>query len=143
MTSYKKVHYEDRNQRNKHNPVTYVRFEDQIIFMGMARNCTSTIDAAEQIINAITQREGVDPGTLTFYDLQTRQGYSHLKPGQFILNQLTLQIEGGIVTNVEEWRSCDGDPDKLRCFQGFISDERLNTPLKNIGVADCPIYPIR
>ncbi len=145
MIAFKKVHYQG-NSRHKGNPVTYIRFGDQIVFMGMTSNCTSTINAAEEIVNEIAKREGVHPSTVTFYDLQTRQGYSHIRSGDFVIDELVCQIENGVVVGILEWREGHCEYEALRYFQGFISDDYLTRSLKNVGPIQGrfhPILPIR
>jgi hypothetical protein len=90
--------------------------------MGMTKGCTSTIDAAEEIVNEIAKREGVDPSTMTFCDLQTQQGYSNIKSGRFIIDELVCVTINVIVVLVTEWRDSNCAPEVLRHFQGYIND---------------------
>lgn len=58
------------------NKVVYAMLGDHCYFSGTERElCTSTITAAESIIEAIAKQEGVDPLLVHWFDLQTYEGY--------------------------------------------------------------------
>ena len=137
---YRKIHYAGGSNHREH-PVTYIRFGDQIIFMGMTRG-SSTINYAEEIICLIAKKEGVNPLVVTFFDLQTQQGYSNLQPGQFIINRLVCKYQGSKIL-VTDWQEGLLDPRVLRHFQGYISDDGLNTPLQNVSVHQGRFQPIQ
>lgn len=102
--------------------------------MGMTSDCTSTINAAEQIVNAIIEKEHLDPCAVTFYDLQTHMGYKHIKQGEFIIDELVCEVHNGVVVAVTNW--CEGHCDytALRHFQGYISEDFVaRSRLKNVG----------
>ncbi len=111
--------------------------------MGMAKGCTSTINSAEEIVNEIARREKVDPSTVTFYDLQTRQGYTHLQPGQFIIDELVCRINNGVVVGIDEWREGHCTPEALKHFRGYISDDYLICPLVNAGPVQGMFHPVQ
>lgn len=68
--------------------VLYERIgEDSVIYSGITLNNTSTIVAAERIINRICEREKLEPSKSSFYDLQTHLGYDK-KSSEYELNEV-------------------------------------------------------
>ena len=101
-------------------PVAYYIFEgDRCVFTGITDKGTSTINAVERIVEAIAVVEGRGIRELTFFDLQTRKGYSHYRSGEFAFSQLILSEKEGRVTSVV-WRSI-ACPENVRDeFRDFI-----------------------
>lgn len=143
MCNIGKVHYQDRGDSRKYNPVTYIVFGNQVVFMGMTSDCTSTINAAEEIVNAIIEKEHLDPCAVTFYDLQTHMGYKHIKQGKFIIDELTCRVCNGVVVAVTNWREGHCDYTALRNFQGYICDSfEDHSHLENVGPVQGRFHPV-
>jgi hypothetical protein len=74
--------------------VAYVRIGasgNQIIFSGVTDKTTSTVNAAERIIQSISLAEQIeDPKRIVWCDLQTQRGYSYFRPGEYEFNHLVL-----------------------------------------------------
>jgi len=54
---------------------------------------TSTINAAESIMQAISEQEGVPVNRLRWFDLQTHRGYGGKRPGEFKINELAIRAD--------------------------------------------------
>ncbi len=74
--------------------VAYAIFPDRrVVFSGITREGTSTINAAESIIQEICRREEIDPYAHRWFDLQTNRQYGDGRfncphPGEFEFNEL-------------------------------------------------------
>ncbi|MBI4132403.1 MAG: hypothetical protein HY474_02110 [Candidatus Sungbacteria bacterium] len=116
---------------------------------GLGRYATSTINAAESIIKAISGQEGVLISALRWFDLQTHRGYKR-RPGTYELDELLIGPRGNLepteggVTEVEiageraiiltaphegfavtDWRRVKSAPaEVLRIFQKYIGVPR-------------------
>ncbi len=70
--------------------VAYVVVGNQVYFSGLTppQQSTSTINAAESIIQAICRAADLDWRACEFYDIQTHWGYSQRAAGQWVIDQL-------------------------------------------------------
>ena len=101
--------------------VVYLINNSHCVFSGISgREALSTINAAEAIIKAIAAQEGVDLGTLTFFDLQTRAGYPTKLSGEYDLDQLEVAIDGANV-EVRNWRPTSLPTTVKKLFTKYIS----------------------
>lgn len=76
-----------------HNKVAYIRMNDWVVFSGIElERRTSTINAAESIIEAIVEQEKIDIMSHRWFDLQTHRGYHSIYPGKFQFKELELTI---------------------------------------------------
>ena len=74
----------------KYNKVLYVIIDDCCYFSGIEKDLrTSTINAAESIIQAISGQEGINVARLRWFDLLTYSGY-HKIPGEYELAEITI-----------------------------------------------------
>lgn len=75
--------------------VAYVRLGDTVYFTGLMGpdKATSTINAAEDVIRAISAAEQCSWQQLTFYDVETHRGYYKRPTGSYIINR--LEVESG------------------------------------------------
>lgn len=136
------------------NRVVYVIIGDCCYFSGIERRLrTSTVNAAESIVKAISEQEEVAIERLRWFDLQTRRGYQWYAPGKYELQELLIgpsgdltPQEGGIaeveiagetaivVTPDEEdfvvtgWRDAPCPPEVLELFREYIGEERKWPP---------------
>lgn len=83
--------------------VAYYIEGKNIYFTSVRRKATSTINVAESVVTALSAIAGVPWDDLTFYDLQTHNGYATKKPGEFQLDQL-LVFKGGGEPIVRDWK---------------------------------------
>lgn len=79
-----------------------------IVYCGVRKGATSTINAAEEIIETIlTHEQLTDHARVRFYDLQCQAGYHLHMPGRFDFEEVKFQIVEGQVQGVEWWpQSC-------------------------------------
>lgn len=76
-----------------HNKVAYALVENRVIFSGIeTERRTSTMNAAESIIEAIAEQEKIDIVSYRWFDLQTHRGYHSIQPGNFHLKEIDLTI---------------------------------------------------
>ena len=98
--------------------VVYAIEGSRCVFCGISgRDASSTINAAEEIVEAIVRLDGVDPKTMVFYDLQTTSGYPNKVPGDYDFDRLDVEVAGGgqrIIVN--DWTPDDCPEDILRKF---------------------------
>ncbi len=89
----KKARYENFGGGNKYAEVAYEIFGDRCVFCGITppHKRTSTINAAESILQAIADQEGVPVTNLRFFDLQTQMGYN-MAPGLFEFDELVFTV---------------------------------------------------
>lgn len=87
------------NNRSVH--VMYVIDSGECVFSAVTKN-PSSINVAEDIIQAICMKEHCDPTSLRFFDLQTHQGYSSKSPGEFEFDQLSVECHGDKVS-IQGW----------------------------------------
>ena len=74
--------------------------EDEVYFTAM-KHGPSTINFAEQIIQAICEVESIDWRTTTFYDVQTVWGFpaSHRRLEDFCIDRLVVEDKGYPLTS--------------------------------------------
>ncbi len=110
--------------------VAYYIEGNKVFFTSVRRKATSTINAAESVVMELSAIVGVPWDDLTFYDLQTHNGYSTKKPGEFQLDQL-LVFKGGGEPVVRDWKPVaaseqlagrDGLPHDLADLPGVPQD---------------------
>lgn len=79
----------------------------------------SSINAVEDIVEAICQSEGCSPAELTFYDLQTHRGYTSRQPGEFAFDRIRLGITNGEIVD-PVWSPEPCPPEIVSAFADFI-----------------------
>jgi len=105
-----------KNFNNTPNSVDYTIFEDYIcVFSGTKNDGTSTVNAAERIVEAIN---GIEKKPLAFYDLQTQKGYDYYSPGEYSFNLLSIKDEDN--PEVLSWRPHQINPQILEVFKDHI-----------------------
>ncbi|GEM_PF-3137247 len=101
--------------------VVYALMGQDCYFSGAPREVslgTSTINAAESVIEGIVEREKVSFDDFTFFDLQTYRAYSDKFSGFYTLDELVLSKEN---LSVDYWKHdivCPPQVEKL--FQEYI-----------------------
>lgn len=86
------------------------------------KNRSGTIIAAEDVIEAIAQNEGVPIWKYRYFDLQNRRGYSHYLPGQYQLDELILDCSlTGLY--VKMWKPTPCPPYILEIFRQYIGHD--------------------
>jgi hypothetical protein len=121
----KYLDYEGFN-RNSGGRVAYLVADDQVIFSGLTlpSESTSTINAAENIVEAICETEGLNWRSVTFYDIRTHRGY-HKPAGFCEVNKLNLvpDLSDHSVPFRVSWEvlNCDDFPEEVwELFGPFI-----------------------
>ena len=96
--------------------VKYMVQHKNCIFSGVtsSREFTSTVNAAEYVIQAIAEAEGLDPREIRFFDLCTRLGYPSQEASHEFM-QLTVQYEGA-QPHVIGWEPTPCSPQTLQLF---------------------------
>ena len=84
--------------------VRYLLQGNTCTYSGMtpAAEFMSTVNAAEHVVEAIAEAEGIDPCNVTFYDLQTH-AYPHRNEGQYEMMRLTVEYDGQQPRNISDW----------------------------------------
>ncbi|OGY15645.1 MAG: hypothetical protein A2784_04505 [Candidatus Chisholmbacteria bacterium RIFCSPHIGHO2_01_FULL_48_12] len=139
----KKVEY--KGFRGHNGEVAYQRRGNKVLFSAIteAGETTSTVNAAEAVVKAICEAEGVDWrgedfGSLEFYDLMTKVGYPCRKLEDWEINRLGVvvgNVDGKKQIQVTEWipvvvPESDGAQGNnagslsLSAVQGFIEAKR-------------------
>ncbi len=93
------------------------------IFSGINWPATSTINAAEEIVQQIAQTAGLDSLEMTFFDLRTSWGYPDLKIGGHQFLRLHLERTDG-ETAVSQWEPVSPSEDDLRPFMMYITSAK-------------------
>lgn len=75
--------------------VAYYIEGKNIYFTSVRRKATSTINVAESVVTALSAIAGVPWDDLTFYDLQTHNGYADKQPGSYQLDRLLVHKNAG------------------------------------------------
>ncbi len=98
--------------------IRYLLRGNTCIYSGMtpATEFMSTINAAEHVVEAIAEAEGIDPRNVTFYDLQTHHAYSYLREGQYEMMRLTVEYNGRQPQGISEWSPVTPSPETLNLF---------------------------
>lgn len=114
--------YADGPNRPRGGVVRYLLAGSQCVFSGVtdAAQFMTTINAAEHIIRAIAEAEKLDPRQVTFYDLMTRKGYSHLSHGGHEFVRLKVDYRTG-EPKVTHWEKCTCPNDVLRAFDALAN----------------------
>jgi len=94
---------------------------NQCIFSGITPGParTSTINAAEDIIMAIAEAEGVEAENLQFFDLQTGTGYEK-KPKEYEFDKLLVVYDEKGKPFVRGWADSECPRSILEAFSKFI-----------------------
>lgn len=104
------------NRGKIRSSVVYEIFDGYMcVFSGVSDKGMSTINAAERIIKAIAEAEGVP---LKFYDLQTNQGYSYYEPGEYSFDLLVITDQNN--PEVKAWIPEPLPPKVLAVFGEYI-----------------------
>jgi hypothetical protein len=104
------------------NEVLYLIEDNCCFFSGIGtENRTSTINAAESIIQSIADQENVHIQTFRWFDLQTHLGYDKAS-GDYEMDELLVEIdrerpEGFTVT---QWKHTECPPDVSEAFKDQI-----------------------
>lgn len=87
------------------------------VFSGITscREVPSTVNAADCIVQAISDAEGLAPNEVEFYDLLTATGYPMLRNSQYEFQKLAVLWNTGGPT-VTSWTGAPCPPDILRSF---------------------------
>lgn len=101
----------------------YLLQNDECVISQITRHCTSSINAAEEIIEKITQCEKIDPLHVTFYDLRTSWGYTDLPIGRHELLKLVVEYAESGRLNVSVWEKVENRPDLLAPFVQYVLSE--------------------
>ena len=75
-----------------------------IVYSGLNKNATSTINCAAEIITEIVDREKLLPDRVRFYDLQTQTGYHHpsySKSGEFQFDEVKFRVIDGEIQDIQ------------------------------------------
>ena len=96
--------------------VAYVIIGREVFFSGLTRT-TTTINAAEEIIRAICEAEGIRWQDFTFVDIQTHCGYPKT-PGDFEAD--VLELRSGEELTVEGWRPANLPKEVRQLFDDLI-----------------------
>ncbi len=115
----KKTKYRSVGCDPLYGEIVYAFFGKKCIFCGITPDATSTINAAEEIIEAITAKEKIDPFWKTFYDLQTHRRYQK-DPGEYEFDRLTLKWTEDDQVFADGWSPEECPPDVLQAFHEFI-----------------------
>jgi len=78
--------------------VVYLIIGDNCFFTGTTR--PSTINAAEEVIQSISEQERVVLGKLCFFDLQTHLMYHRHPSGYFELDMVYFNTDGRVISNI-------------------------------------------
>ena len=87
----KETFYEDLSHLSKTTKVVYIIVDGCCYFSGIETG-TSTINAAENVIQAIAEQEGVSVDSLRYFDIQTRLGGYEREEGCFEINELDFAM---------------------------------------------------
>lgn len=108
--------------------VVYAISDNQCIFSGITWPATSTINAAEGVVEAIAKNERRKVHSLRFFDLQTQRGYPGKEVGEFEFDELTLKLQGDRIADVS-WNPRECPPEIQGLFipyiQGPVDAEEL------------------
>ena len=108
--------------------VVYVVIGGKCIFTGTTnRYVTSTINAAEDVISAIAEKEGLELSEIVFYDLQTYRTYRK-RPGQFQFDRVEFDIKKGEPVN-PRWIPEECPDEIIELFRRFIGEPEPQTDL--------------
>ena len=107
--------------------VEYIVYGNSVVFSGLHNGKegarTSTINAAESVVMAIAEAEGIDPRHYTFFDLQTFTSYARYQRGDFTYNQLTIDWRESGQPGQVYWKEGHGVPEVLEDFGHLIWGE--------------------
>jgi len=106
----KRVSYDGFNPPSTRSEVVYMIQGNRIIFSATedgVRKTTSTINAAEEIVQNICKAEGICWQDYVFYDVQTAIGYPHHNPDYLCVDELVIKDNGDNWMNVEQWKRVD------------------------------------
>lgn len=119
MSELKKVEYEGSCSKGE---VAYVILENGTCVFTYSRlvaglegvkRAISTINALEEIVQAICEKEGVSPRDLTFHDLQTCRGYKK-ELNQFVFDKIIFGKNG------PSWVQVPCPSEIVKIFREFI-----------------------
>jgi len=101
--------------------VAYLVIDENCYFSGITMEATSTINAAEEIIAAISSQEGVALGKFTFFDLQTHRKYPRHSEGYFTMDKIRFRVDG---ENLKElgWGTVECPQEVFDAFHEYIGD---------------------
>lgn len=100
--------------------VVYLIVGDCCYFSGIQRTMASTINAAEEVILAITEQEHVPIRSLRYFDLQTHEGYGSKLPGAYEINELKVLLDDRLEPHVVSWMIADLPPEIFEAFREHI-----------------------
>ncbi len=87
---------------------------NRCIYSGITRNSTSTINAAEGIINTICHREEFEPNEVKFFELLTCRGYGHLHLESCEYFPIVLELDDRGNVKDAGWDACLECPSDIR-----------------------------
>jgi hypothetical protein len=93
MPELKSITY--KGFRGADGEVLYVIADGRCTYCGITPGSTSTINAAERVISAIVNAEGLFPSDVEFYDIQTRAQYEYKKPGSYDFTRVIPVVVDG------------------------------------------------
>jgi len=115
---FKKLRYRSIHFDPSYGEFVYAFLGKKCVFSGITKNATSTINVAEEIVEAIINKEGLHPFSKTFYDLQTHRRYQK-KPGEFEFDRFKLKIREKRVRDVT-WSREKCPQETLDTFHDFV-----------------------
>jgi len=103
------------------NKVAYVIIGGLCYFTGIeSENRTSTINAAEEVIMAISAQEQAPTSNLRFFDIQCRSGYEFYFPGQLKMDELVYDAKEN---SVNQWLPTICDVKIIEMFRQYIGKD--------------------
>lgn len=118
MAELKNARYRGFGSTATDGDVMYVIENKKCVYCGVTPSATSTINAAERIIVAIAKQEGVSPQSLSFFDLQARSGYSHIKQNEFYFDE--VRFSGNDNPENISWHPAPCPTEILKLFRQYI-----------------------
>ena len=105
-----------KNLNNTPNSVDYIIFYNCVcVFSGTKNDGTSTVNAAERVVKAISD---IEKKPLKFYDLQTQKGYGYYSPGEYSFSLLNIKDQDN--PKVLSWRPQQISLQILEAFKEHI-----------------------
>lgn len=107
------------------------RLNEILVYLLEGRRCVfsgtgkerrvGTINAAERVIKAIAEEEGINPGSVEWFDLQTHLGYEFVRPGKYNYDQVCLGSGTGTAPLQSlRWKPVPCPPEVVAAFREQI-----------------------
>lgn len=124
----KKAHYVNPNLAHKDDPkqleILYVIVGKSCYFSGTSQDCY-TVSLAETIIETIARQERVRPEALRYFDFQTHLSGDRRHPGEYHVEELSLERLKGGRLHVSGWGAAQEPcpPQVIEAFKEQIGTE--------------------